>query len=264
MFQPQRNVLDDIFVRTFLRDFINPIQVMLLLRPVNRDADAEMVAVLLDEVLHGLLVVVDAVGGEGEAVRVEPVVVAAEEFCLDVVANLVDKLYFQKRLAADEVPHHRLVGEIGVGLIVKHIVDEGFGYFPRHSLLHVLAYKIAVLASQLAILGDDEGDVLRHAGLPRFIGIFDFSHIVILIIQIYSLTRATSTCSVTTMHTCFSTCCTASYSTRAPTLMSTITTAIYSAFIFTIVITSSCVFDSIILDFCAVLLFSFGGALAST
>lgn len=134
----------------------------------------------------------------------------------------------------------------------------------RHALLNILAHEVAEFAGQLAVLGDDESDVLRRAGPPRFVGIFDFSHIVILIIQIYSLTRATSTCSVTTMHTCSSTCCTASYSTRAPTLMSTITTAIYSAFIFTIVITSSCVFDSIILDFCAVLLFSFGGALAST
>ena len=147
---------------------------MLLFRPVNRDADAEVVAVLLDEVLHGLLVVVDAVGGEGEAVAVEPVVVAAEEFRLDIITNLVDKLDFEERFSADEVPHHRLVGEIRGGFMVKHIVDESLGHLPRHPFFHVLAHEIAIFASQLAVFRDDEGDVFRHARLPRFVSIFDF------------------------------------------------------------------------------------------
>lgn len=131
---------------------------MFLLRPVNRYAYAEVVAVLLDEVLHGLLVVVDAVGGEGEAVAVEPVVVAAEEFRLDIVANLVDEFYLEERFTADEVPHHRLVGEIRVGLMVEYIVDKVLGHLPGHPFLHVLAHKVTVFASQLAVLGDDEGD----------------------------------------------------------------------------------------------------------
>ena len=83
---------------------------MFLLRSIDGDADGEVLAVLLDEVLHGLLVVVDAVGGEGEAIAVEPMMVPTEKLRLDIVANLVDKLYLQKRLAADEVPHHRLLG----------------------------------------------------------------------------------------------------------------------------------------------------------
>ena len=119
---------------------------MLLLRSVDGDSDGEVLAVLLDEVLHGLLVVVDAIGGKGEAVAVEPVVVATEEFRLDVVANLIDKLYLQERLAADEVPHHRLVGEIRVGLMVEHIIDKGLGHLPRHSFFHVFTHKIAVFA----------------------------------------------------------------------------------------------------------------------
>ena len=131
------------------------------------DSDGKVLAILFDKVLHGLLVVVDAVGGEGETVTVKPMVVAAEEFGLDVVANLVDKFYLQKRLATDEVPHHRLIGKIGVGLMVKHIVDEGLGHLPGHPFLHVLAHKVAVFAGQLAVLRDDEGDVLRHATSPR-------------------------------------------------------------------------------------------------
>lgn len=139
---------------------------MFLLRSVDGDTDGEVVAVLLDEVLHGFLVIVDAIGGEGEAVAVEPVVVTAEEFRLDVVANLVDKLYFQERLATDEVPYHRLVGENRVGLMFEHIIDEGLGHFPRHTFLHVLAYEVAVFTGQLAVFCDDEGDAFGNAVLP--------------------------------------------------------------------------------------------------
>ena len=130
LFYPKWNILHHILVGTFLGDFIYSVQVVLLLRSVDSDADAEMVAVLLDEVLHGFFMVIDAVGGERESVAIEPVMVAAEKFRLDVVANPVDKLDFKERLAADEFPHHRLVSKIGVGLMVKHIVDEGFGNIP--------------------------------------------------------------------------------------------------------------------------------------
>ena len=51
--------------------------------------------------------------------------------------------------------------------MVEHIVDEGLGHLPRHPLFHVLAHEVAVFAGQLAVLRNDEGDVLRHAGLPR-------------------------------------------------------------------------------------------------
>lgn len=141
---------------------------MFLLCSIDGDADAEVIAVLLDEVLNGLLMVVDAVGGEGEAVAVEPVVVTAEKFRLDVIANLVDQFDFEERLAADEVPHHRLVGEIRVGFMVEQIINKGLGYLPRHAFFHVFANEVAVFAGQLAVLRDDEGDVLRCAGLPRF------------------------------------------------------------------------------------------------
>ena len=103
-------------------------------------------------------------------------VVAAEKFRLDVVANLVDKLNFEEWFAADEVPNHRFVSEIGVGLMVEHIVDEGLGHLPRHAFLHIFAYKIAIFAGQLAVLGDDEGDVFRHTALPGSLIIFNSNH----------------------------------------------------------------------------------------
>ena len=172
MLQPQRDVLHHVLVAAafrWLRQtvgicrrlFPNPIEVVLLLRPINCDANAEVVAVLLDEVLHGLLVVVDAVGGEAETIRVEPMVVPTIQLDFDIVAYFVDKLYLKERLAANEVPHHRLISEIGVCFMVEHIVDEGLGHLPGHPFLHVLAHKVAVFAGQLAVLGYDESDVFR-------------------------------------------------------------------------------------------------------
>lgn len=131
---------------------------MLLLRSVNGDANGKMLTVLLDKVLNSFLMVIDAIGGERETVAIEPMMVSSKEFSLDIVANLIDKLYFKERLAADKVPHHRLVGKIGVGFMIEHIVDEGLGHLPRHPFFHVLAHEVAIFASQLAILGDDEGD----------------------------------------------------------------------------------------------------------
>lgn len=146
--------------------------------------------------------------------------------------------------------------------MIKHIVDEGLGHLPGHPFLHILAYKVAVFAGQLAILGDDEGDVLRHAGLPRFVSIFDFSHMVIF--NYSNLFINAGTCSVTIMYTCSSTSSSTRAITGSFTRLNTITTTIYSAFSFAIVITSIYVFGSIIVDFCTVLHFSFGCAMAST
>lgn len=187
LLQPKWNVLHHILIATAFRWFCqavvishrlfpHAVQIMLFFRPIDGDADGKVVAVFLDEILDGLLMVVNAVGGEREAVAIEPMVITTVQLDLDVVANLVNKFYLQERLAADEVPHHRLVCEIGVGLMVKHIVDEGLGYFPRHPLLHVLAHKVTILTSQLAVLGDNEGDVFRHATLPRSFVVFNINH----------------------------------------------------------------------------------------
>lgn len=92
-------------------------------------------------------------------------VVAAEHLRLQVVADAVYQVDFQERLAADEVPHDTLLAHLI--LVVEDIVYGRLGHLPRHPLLRVLAHEVAVLASQLAVLRDDEGDVLRHAGLPR-------------------------------------------------------------------------------------------------
>lgn len=142
------------------------VEVVLALGAVDGDADGEVVAVLLDEALHLGRVVVDAVGGEGEAVGVEPVVVQFEHAELEVVTDAVDELDFEEGLAADEVPDDALLAE--VILASQHVVDEGLGGVPRHAFLDVLADQVAILAGQLAVLGDDERDVLGHALLPGF------------------------------------------------------------------------------------------------
>ena len=61
--------------------------------------------------------------------------------------------------------------------MVEHKVDEGLSHLPRHPFLHVLAHEVAVFAGQLAVLRDDEGDVLRHAGLPTGILLLDIDRI---------------------------------------------------------------------------------------
>ena len=96
LFQPQRNVLYHILIRTFLGDFVHTVQVMFLFRSVDGDAYAEVVAVLLDEILNGFLMIVDAIGGEGEAVTIEPMVIPTIQLDLDVIANLVDKFYLKE------------------------------------------------------------------------------------------------------------------------------------------------------------------------
>lgn len=120
-----------------------------------------MVAVLLNEPLHLLRVVVNAVGREREAVRVEPVVIPSVHLRLQIVTDLVYQFYLQERLAADEVPRHRFLSKFL--LAVENIVNSLLGHLPRHSLLRVLAHQVAVLAGQLAVLRHDERDGLRHA-----------------------------------------------------------------------------------------------------
>jgi len=71
--------------------------------------------------------------------------------------------------------------------MVKHVVDKSLSHFPWHALLHVLTHKVAISASQLAVLGDDEGDSLRHTRPPGFLFFF-------YLIHYNAITRISSTC----------------------------------------------------------------------
>lgn len=93
---------------------------------------------------------------------------------LQVVADLVDELNLQERLAANKVPYDTFLAELLFA--VKDIVDGLLGYLPRHPLLGVFSYQIAVFACQLAVFRDDERDVLRHSVLPAGIMFFDIYH----------------------------------------------------------------------------------------
>lgn len=88
-----------------------------------------------------------------------------EQLLFYVVTDSVYQFYFQKRFPADEVEHHGILREQSP--VPENIVDGLCSYLERHPFLGVLAYEIAVLAGKLAVLGDDESDVLGHSILPR-------------------------------------------------------------------------------------------------
>lgn len=108
--------------------------------------------------------VVDAVGRERKAVAVEPMMPEPEHLRLQVVANAVNQLNLKKRLTTYEVPHHARLGK--VGFMPQDIVNRRLRGFPRHSLLLILTHQVTILASQLAVLRHNEGDVFGNAALP--------------------------------------------------------------------------------------------------
>lgn len=81
-----------------------------------------------------------------------------------IVAYPVDKVNLKERLATNKVPYHASL--LHVSLMVENVVNSLLRHLPRHALLGVLANKIAILAGELAVLGDDESDVLRLSILP--------------------------------------------------------------------------------------------------
>ena len=198
--KPKRNVLYNILIGTTLGWmnnavligcglFPHAVQVVLPLRAVDGDADGKVFAVLLDEMLHCWCVVVDAVGGERETIAVEPVVVQFKHPQLQVVANLVNQFNLQEWLATNKVPYNTLFAKFI--LMPQHIVDKCLRRLPWHPLLNILSYQIAVLASQLAVLGDDEGDILISSFLPHSLVSFYFvnSHEVMFKIMIIIICR---------------------------------------------------------------------------
>lgn len=94
-------------------------------------------------------------------------VVSSVHLNFQIVAYAVDKVYLKERLTTNKVPYHALL--LHVSLMVENVVNSLFRHLPRHALLSVLANKIAILAGELAVLGDDESDVLRHTRLPTFV-----------------------------------------------------------------------------------------------
>lgn len=91
-------------------------------------------------------------------------VVSAKHLSLKVVADFVYQIYLKERFSTYEVPHNALISHIL--FLIKDIVNGCLCYLPGHPLFRVLPHEVAILASQLAVLRNDEGDVLRYAGLP--------------------------------------------------------------------------------------------------
>ena len=80
-----------------------------------------------------------------KTVGIEPMVVELKHPQLEIVANLINQRYLQKRLASDKVPYNAILAELV--LMRKHIVNERLGRSPRHPFLHILPHQIAILAS---------------------------------------------------------------------------------------------------------------------
>ena len=125
-----------------------------------------MFSILLDKVLHFLRAIVDAISGEGKAIGIEPMVVSTVHLHFEIIAYLIYQIYLQERLTADKVPNDTFLFHII--LMIEDIVYSSLSYLPGHSLFRVLTYEVAVFASELAVLGDNEGDILGHAILPSF------------------------------------------------------------------------------------------------
>lgn len=87
-------------------------------------------------------------------------VVTPEHLHLQVVADSVYQVYFKKRLSADEVPYDALLAHIL--LVVEDIVNSLLCYLPGHTLFRVLPYEVAIFTGKLAVLCDDESDVLGN------------------------------------------------------------------------------------------------------
>ena len=91
-----------------------------------------------------------------------------------VVANLVYQINLKKWFASNEVPYHTLL--LHLVLMAEDIVYGLLCHLPRHPLLGILPHQVAILASQLAVLGDNEGDVLGVARLPRLTLVLILTH----------------------------------------------------------------------------------------
>ena len=88
-------------------------------------------------------------------------VLPAEHLHLQIIAYLVNQLYLYERLTTNEIPHNtRLLHAI---LMRENIIDGSFCHVPRHPLFRVLSYEIAILASKLTVLRDNERDGFLHS-----------------------------------------------------------------------------------------------------
>ena len=87
--------------------------------------------------------------------------ISVEHLRLEVIAYFVYQFYLQERLTSDKVPNDTLFPKLI--LMVEDIVNGLLRYLPGHPLLRVLPYEIAILASKLAVLCDDESDGFGHS-----------------------------------------------------------------------------------------------------
>ena len=135
-----------------------------------------MFTILFDEVLHLFRAIVDAIRRERKAIGIEPMVVSAKHLNLEIITNLIYQVYLQERLSTYKIPDDTFL--LHLFLMIENIVNSSLSYLPGHPLLRVFAYEVAILTSELAILRDNESDVLSHARLPPFIMLLNIFHTI--------------------------------------------------------------------------------------
>ena len=115
-------------------------------------------------------------------------VIPAIHFYFEVVANLVYQFNLKERLTTDKIPYDALLAEILFA--VKDIVYSCLRYFPCHPFLGVFPNQVTVLASQLAILRDNERDALCHSVAPTIVEAFYLFHCIAILRMSNTLARA--------------------------------------------------------------------------
>ena len=157
LWEPQGDIFHHIVIRPFfflrrghysplhILGFPNTVKVMLLLGAIYGNANRQVVAVLLYKLLHLIRTIIDTISREWKSIGIEPMVVPGKHLLLQIITNMVYQVNLQERLATYKIPYHTLLGH--VGLVVQYVINSSLCYLPWHSLLRVLANKVAVLTS---------------------------------------------------------------------------------------------------------------------
>ena len=102
--------------------------------------------------------------------------IQTKHFRLDIIADFVNQINFQKWLTTNKIPCNGFLWEIS--LIFKNIINGFLCHLPGKTLFGILPHEIAILASQLAIFRNDKRDVLRHTRSPSNIFTCNYIHVL--------------------------------------------------------------------------------------
>ena len=121
----------------------------------------------LYELLNFTAVIIYTICSHGEHIRLCPMMILPTHLTFNIIADMVNQVYLQKRLSANKVEHNRVLFAQFLMVQRENIVYSTFGSSPRHSLLRVLTNQIAILACKLTVFGNNECNFLAAPVFPR-------------------------------------------------------------------------------------------------